>query len=406
VKLRFDDTVEAFRAELLEWIAANRPSPEEMEADPSRSTGHAPEWARRWTRAMFEAGWLVPGWPAELGGRNATPTQTLVYLEELAKAHIPRTSNVQGLGIVAPSIIDYGTPEQIERYAMPILRGEVTACLGMSEPDAGSDLASLRTRAVRDGDDFVIDGQKVWTSGANYADFCFLFCRTDADVAKHKGISILLVDMDTPGITVRPLPEIVHPDDPDLNEVFFDSVRVPATQLVGQPGDGWAMANGSLAHERGMVWVSAVMGIDEALSRLLEEAPSYTSSLSDAERALANDRIVQVAIDAQATRALGYRAFAKLARGGSAPEQALMKLFASEVRQRVAQVAAEVQGPDALVTGLRPLDGHQAVDEPQGTWLEQYLQSFANTISAGTSEIQRNIIAERVLGLPREPKPA
>jgi alkylation response protein AidB-like acyl-CoA dehydrogenase len=377
-----------------------------MAADPSRSTGHAPEWARRWTKAMFESGWLVPGWPPELGGRNATPTQTLVYLEELAKAHIPRTSNVQGLGIVAPSIIDYGTPEQIERYAMPILRGEVTACLGMSEPDAGSDLASLRTRAVRDGDDFVIDGQKVWTSGANYADFCFLFCRTDADAPKHKGISILLVDMDTPGITVRPLPEIVHPDDPDLNEVFFDSVRVPATQLVGQPGDGWAMANGSLAHERGMVWVSAVMGIDEALTRLLEEAPSYTSSLSDSERVLANDRIVQVAIDAQATRALGYRAFAKLARGGSAPEQALMKLFASEVRQRVAQVAAEVQGPDALVTGLRPLDGHQAVDEPQGTWLEQYLQSFANTISAGTSEIQRNIIAERVLGLPREPKPA
>ena len=376
-----------------------------MAADPSVSTGHAPAWARRWTRTMFDAGWLVPSWPPELGGRNATPTQTLVYLEELARARVPRTSNVQGLGIVAPSIIDYGTPEQIERYAMAILHGEATACLGMSEPDAGSDLASLRTRAVRDGDHFVVDGQKVWTSGANYADFCFLFCRTDPDAPKHKGISILLVDMDTPGITVRPLPEIVHPDHPDLNEVFFDSVRVPADRLVGQLGTGWAMANGSLAHERGMVWVSAVQGIEEALARLLDEAPAITATLSPTEQALANDRIVQVAIDATAARCLGYRAFAKLARGGTAPEQALMKLFSSEVRQRVAEVAAEVQGPDALATGEMAFDGHQAIDEPQGTWLEQYFQSFANTISAGTSEIQRTIIAERVLGLPREPKP-
>ncbi|MCU1355763.1 MAG: acyl-CoA dehydrogenase protein [Acidimicrobiales bacterium] len=405
MKLRFDESVESFRAELLGWLAANRPSAEEMAADPSVSTGHAPAWARRWTRTMFDAGWLVPGWPPELGGRNATPTQTLVYLEELARARVPRTSNVQGLGIVAPSIIDYGTPEQIEQYAMAILHGEATACLGMSEPDAGSDLASLRTRAVRDGDHFVVDGQKVWTSGANYADFCFLFCRTDPDVPKHKGISILLVDMDTPGITVRPLPEIVHPDHPDLNEVFFDSVRVPADRLVGELGAGWAMANGSLAHERGMVWVSAVQGIEEALARLLDEAPATTATLPPTEQALANDRIVQVAIDATAARCLGYRAFAKLARGGTAPEQALMKLFSSEVRQRVAEVAAEVQGPDALVTGEVAFDGHQAIDEPQGTWLEQYFQSFANTISAGTSEIQRTIIAERVLGLPREPRP-
>jgi alkylation response protein AidB-like acyl-CoA dehydrogenase len=405
VKLRFDREVEAFRAELRAWIAANRPSPEEMAADPSVSTGHAPGWARRWTRTMFDAGWLVPGWPPELGGRNATPTQTLVYLEELARARIPRTSNVQGLGIVAPSIVDYGTPEQIRDFAMPILHGEATACLGRSEPDAGSDLASLRTRAVLDGDHWVVDGQKVWTSGANHADFCFLFCRTEPDLPKHKGISILLVDMDAPGITVRPLPEIVHPDHPDLNEVFFDGVRVPADRLVGARGDGWAMANGSLAHERGMVWVSAVQGIDEALGRLLDEAPDALAAVSPGERPLLADRVVDVAIDAAAARALGYRAFAKLARGGTAPEQALMKLFASEVRQRVAEVGAELQGPGSLVVGAVEPDGHQAVDEPQGTWLEQYFQSFANTISAGTSEIQRNIIAERVLGLPREPRP-
>ncbi|MFL6206688.1 MAG: acyl-CoA dehydrogenase family protein [Acidimicrobiales bacterium] len=401
MRLRYDDSVESFRAELREWLAANRPSPAEMAADPSVSTGHAPDWARRWTRTMFDAGWLVPGWPPALGGRDAGPIETLVFIEELAKAKVPRTTNVQGLGIVAPSILDYGTDEQIRDYAMPILRGEVTACLGMSEPGAGSDLASLSTRAVRDGDEWVINGQKVWTSGANYADFCFLFCRTDPDAPKHKGISIVLVPMDTPGITVRPLPEIVHPEHPDLNEVFLDDVRVPVGNLVGQENDGWAMANGSLAHERGMVWVGAVMGLEESLERLLAEAPARLERLTPAERSLAVDQVVQIAIDTQAARCLGYRGFAKLARGGTAPEQALMKLFASEARQRLALVAAELAGADALEIGSIALDGHLAIDEPQGTWLEQYFISFANTISAGTSEIQRNIIAERVLGLPR-----
>ncbi len=401
MRLRFAESVEAFRAELLAWLAANRPSPEEMAAEPSVSTGHAPAWARRWTRTMFDAGWLVPGWPPERGGRNAGPIETLVYIEELARARVPRTTNVQGLGIVAPSLFDYGTDAQIRDYALPILRGEVTACLGMSEPGAGSDLASLSTRAVLEGDRWVVNGQKVWTSGANYADFCFLFCRTEPDAPKHKGISILLVPMDTPGVTVRPLPEIVHPANPDLNEVFLSDVSVPAANLVGERGDGWAMANGSLAHERGMVWVGAVMGLEESLERLLGEAPALLDALPPAERALAVDQIVRIAIDTQAARCLGYRGFAKLARGGTAPEQALMKLFASEARQNLALVAAEIQGAAALATGVVAMDGHLAIDEPQGTWLEQYLQSFANTISAGTSEIQRNIIAERVLGLPR-----
>jgi len=401
MRLEFGDEVEAFRAELLAWLGANRPSPEEMAAEPSVSTGHAPGWARRWTRTMFDAGWLVPGWPPELGGRNAGPIETLVYMEELARAKVPRTTNVQGLGIIAPSILDYGDDDQIRDYAMPLLRGEATACLGMSEPGAGSDLASLSTRAVLDGDHWVIDGQKVWTSGANYADFCFLFCRTEPDAPKHKGISILLVPMDTPGVDVRPLPEIVHPQRPDLNEVFLSEVRVPAGNLVGTRGEGWAMANGSLAHERGMVWVGAVMGLEESLTQLLADAPRLLDPLPATERALAADQLVQLAIDAEAARCLGYRGFARLVRGGTAPEQALMKLYASECRQRLALVGAEVQGADALEIGTEGLDGHLAIDEPQGTWLEQYFVSFANTISAGTSEIQRNIIAERVLGLPR-----
>ncbi|GAC1314061.1 MAG: acyl-CoA dehydrogenase family protein [Acidimicrobiales bacterium] len=397
MKLTFADSVERFRAEFCAWLAANRPTAEEMAADPAVSSAHAPEWARRWTRRMFDAGWLVPGWPPERGGRNAPPIEQLVYLEELARAGVPRTTNPQGLGIVAPSILDYGDQRQIDEFAMPVLRGERTACLGMSEPGAGSDLASLSTRAVLDGDHFVVNGQKVWTSGANYAEFCFLFCRTDPDAPKHKGISILLVDMKTPGITVRPLPEIVTPRFPDLNEVFFSDVVVPAENLVGSLNNGWAMANGSLAHERGMVWVTSVMGLEDAMDRLLEAGPALLGDLPPAERAVAADEIVRLYIDTQAARCLGYRGFAKLVRGGSAPEQALMKAFASETRRRLGLVAAGVEGVAGLVANRKEL----VAFEESGTWLEQYFQAFGATISAGSSEIQRNIIAERVLGLPR-----
>ena len=397
MKLTFDESVERFRTEFRDWLAANRPTAEEMAADPAVSSAHAPEWARRWTARMFDAGWLVPGWPPERGGRNATPIEQLVYLEELARAGVPRTTNPQGLGIIAPSILDYGDQRQIDEFAMPVLRGERTACLGMSEPGAGSDLASLSTRAVLDGDRFIVNGQKVWTSGANYAEFCFLFCRTDPDAPKHKGISILLVDMKTPGITVRPLPEIVAPLYPDLNEVFFSDVVVPAENLVGTMNNGWAMANGSLAHERGMVWVGSVIGLEEAMERLLEAAPEMLGALPTTERAVATDEIVRAYIDTQAARCLGYRGFAKLVRGGSAPEQALMKAFASETRRRLGLVAAGVEGARGLLVGA----GTAPVEESDHTWLEQYFRSFGATISAGSSEIQRNIIAERVLGLPR-----
>src|SRR4051812_34237056 len=287
MKLTFDDHVEAFRTEFLGWLAEHRPSEEEMAAEPALSSAHLPGWARRWTRRMFDDGWLVPGWPPERGGRNAGPIETLVYQEELTRAHVPRTTNPQGLGIIAPSLFDWGTPEQIRDYAEPILRGERSACLGMSEPGAGSDLASLSTRAVLDGDSFVVNGQKVWTSGANYADFCFLFCRTDPTVPKHKGISVLLVEMDTPGITVRPLPEIYDPRFPDLNEVFFTDVLVPGERLVGEMNNGWAMAGGSLAHERGMVWLDNVLELEREMTRALTAARVALPQRDPAERGAA-----------------------------------------------------------------------------------------------------------------------
>jgi alkylation response protein AidB-like acyl-CoA dehydrogenase len=265
----------------------------------------------------------------------------------------------------------------------------------MSEPGAGSDLAALATRAELRGDRFVITGQKVWTSGANYADFCFLFCRTDPEAPKHRGISVVLVEMDRPGIQVKPLPEIVGRHHPDLNEVFFSEVEVPASQLVGKLNNGWAMANGSLAHERGMVWLDGVMGLQRNTERLLASAPARLARLGPTERAVHADRIVRAWADAQAARCLGYRGFAKLVRGGSAPEQALMKLLSSEVRQRLALAAAELEG-------ARGLDASPQVGPfVEWTWLEQYFFTFGGTISAGSSEIQRNIIAEKVLGLPR-----
>jgi alkylation response protein AidB-like acyl-CoA dehydrogenase len=395
MRLSFDAKVEAFRAEFVSWLAANRPSPAEMAADPARSSAHVPGWARAWARRLFDAGWLVPGWPPERGGRNAGPVEQLVYLEELHHARVPRTTNPQGLGIIAPSILDYGSPEQIERYAMPILRGERAGCLGMSEPGAGSDLAALATRAERRGDRFVVNGQKVWTSGANYADFCFLFCRTNPEAPKHRGISVLLVEMDRPGLTVKPLPEIVGRHHPDLNEVFFDDVEVPADQLVGRLDNGWAMANGSLAHERGMVWLEAVMGLQQSVARLLRAAPEPLAPLPATERAVHVDQLVRSWADAQAARCLGYRGFARLVRGGTAPEQALMKLMSSEARQRLTLAATEL-------FGARALDATPQVG-PFSEWspLEQYFITFGGTISAGSSEIQRNIIAEKVLGLPR-----
>ena len=393
MRLRYDDSVEEFRAEFLEWLAANQPTKEEMAAEPAVSSAHRPGWSRAWARRLFDAGWLVPGWPPELGGRNAGAIETLVYLEEMFRAGVPRTTNPQGLGIIAPSLIDYGNPEQIEAFAMPLLRGELTACLGMSEPEAGSDLANLRTRAVLDGEQFTINGQKVWTSGAAYADFCFLFCRTDPDAPKHKGISIVLLPMDTPGVTVRPLKEIIHADRPDLAEVFLDDVVLPAANLVGDMNNGWRMAGGSLAHERSMVWLGSVNEIEVAMGRLLEMAPALLEERTVMEQAAAADDLVGLYIDTQAVRCLGYRGFAKFLKEGTAPEQALMKVYASETRQRLAQVAAELAGPDSLTV---PAERRGNL----GTMVD-YFDTFAATISAGSSEIQRNIIAEKVLGLPR-----
>jgi len=398
MRLSYDADTEAFRAELRAWIEANRPAPDEMTGEPRQSSAHLPTWARAWQRRLFDAGWLVPGWPPELGGRNATPVQQMVYFEEFAQVDLARSYSPQGLGIVVPSIIDYGDDEQRERFALPTLRGEITWCVGMSEPNAGSDLAGLSTRAEDEGDHFLVNGQKVWTSGAHHADWCWCFVRTDPTVPKHAGISVLIIDMKTAGITCRPLPELTDPDYADFNEVFFTDVVVPKQNLVGELNRGWPMAVGSLQHERGMIWIMNYVGVSaglESLRKLADEPALGGGRIGDDPRF--RDDFARLYIDAEAIKFLGYKGFARFARGENPPEHTILKLFGSEVERRLNQVGMEAMGPRAIDVSM-DVGGARYRD---GAWAYRYLRSFAHTIAGGTSEIQRNIIAERVLGLPR-----
>jgi alkylation response protein AidB-like acyl-CoA dehydrogenase len=265
MQLTFDQEVEDFRNEFIAFLQANLPNEAETTERP-RSVSHMPAWARRFQRVLFDNGWLLPGQPAEVGGRNATLLQQFVYFEELCRQRVYHSFNPQGVDIIAASLLSFGSEEQKRRWAVPILRAEITASLGMSEPSAGSDLASLRTRAVLEGDHFVVNGQKVWTSGAHDADVLLTFVRTDPDAPKHKGISALVIPTELPGVVCRPFASLCGMDDKDFNEVFFTDVRVPAENLVGPLNGGWAIANGSLGHERTMMWLAMADRLDNIVA--------------------------------------------------------------------------------------------------------------------------------------------
>ena len=418
MRLAPDDTLTQFRRAFESWLDEHLPPPEVVAQEFRRSSAHLPEWARTFQRQLYEDGYLVPGWPPELGGRNATPQEQMVYFEVITERMAPRSLNPQGLSICAASIVEYGSEAQKERFVLPTLRGEITWCVGMSEPNAGSDLASLATKAEQRGDLFVVNGQKVWTSGAHEADFCLCFVRTDPEAPKHRGISALIIDMGTPGITCRPLPELTDPHHVDFNEVFFTDVEVPAGNLVGELNQGWAITQGSLRHERGMLWIMNVAKIERTLQGLLRAAQrpdGRGGTVGDDPRVA--EAIGRVATDAAAMRCLGYRGFAKATRGEMSPEHLILKLFTSETEQRADLVGQRALGLDGLDLGgagpTRFTDWDLERFEPDpfppgaqgsahdGPWGVQYLRSFSHTIAGGTSEIQRNIIAERVLGLPR-----
>jgi alkylation response protein AidB-like acyl-CoA dehydrogenase len=277
------------------------------------------------------------------------------------------------------------------------LRAEIAWCIGMSEPGAGSDLASLATRAVVDGEEFVVNGQKVWTSGAHHADWCICYVRTDPTAAKHKGISALLIDMKSEGIQCRPFPELSEPDFFDFNEVFFTDVRVPVKNLLGEVNKGWLLTQGSLAHERAMLWIDYAYSLQRAVHAFIALGDHIgPSGIRLGDDAKFRDAVASFQIDALAISTMGYRGFSKFMVGRSSPEHSLLKLFGSEKMQQCILAASEFLGPDAIdldIAGPRMWR--------DGSWLIQYLRSFGATIPGGTSEIQRNIIAERVLGLPR-----
>jgi alkylation response protein AidB-like acyl-CoA dehydrogenase len=390
VQLSFDADVEAFRAEFTAFLDEHLPAAADATERP-RSSSHIPGWARRWQRLQFDHGWLRPGNPPEFGGRNATVLQQYVHLEELSRRRIYHSFNPQGLGIIAASLLSFGSAEQKQRWAVPILRGEITASLGMSEPGAGSDLASLRTRATLDGDHFVVNGQKVWTSGAHDADVLLTFVRTNPDAAKHRGISALLIPTDTAGVTRRPFGSIAARDDLDFNEVFFTDALVPAANLVGPLNGGWQVANGALGHERTLLWLSFAERLEDLIRDFRPAGP------------LDHDRYATLLMDAQALRLLGSAALARAARGDQdVAGLSVLKLFGSEAVQDATGWALESAGPEALAhpAVTAPYD-HMDLEDLYAGWFERYARSFGYTIAGGTSEIQRTIIAERVLGLPR-----
>jgi alkylation response protein AidB-like acyl-CoA dehydrogenase len=386
----FRDTPEeaAFRKELRAWLEANKPAEQEPEA------GRMDEAAsREWAAKLYGAGYAGLTWPKEYGGQGAPYTYQAIYLEETARAEAPEHIGVIGLGMAGPTIIAHGTDEQKKRYLGKILSGEEIWCQGFSEPGSGSDLASLRTRAEEDGDDFVVNGQKVWSSFAHIAHHCILMVRTDPEAPKHKGITYLLADMHAPGVDVRPLRQITG--DPEFNEIFFSDVRIPKKNVLGEVNGGWGVAMTTLLHERGTLGFALTARLEVAVRKLIATAKQERSDGTvPMDDPLLRDGIARQWVELQALRFLNYRALTGLVKTGvPGPEGSVAKLHWSESNQRLGRLAMEILGPDAQLDGR---DGYW-----NGYWQYQQLRSRGNTIEAGTSEVLRNIIAERVLGLPR-----
>lgn len=385
---------EAFRAEVRAWLRANLPPG--WGTDPSVRPGTVEEriaFARRWQRKLHEGGWAGISWPREYGGRDLDALQQLAFSEEYVAAGAPDMIDIGvGVGLTGPTLVHHGTPWQKERFLEPILRGDEVWCQGFSEPGSGSDLASLRTRGEVDGDDVVVNGQKVWTSYARFADWCILIVRTNASVPKHKGLTFLLLDMKTPGITIRPLVEMTGVA--WFNEVFFENVRVPRRCVVGEIDRGWDITMTTLSHERvGTVPYQRLRQQLEGAIALAKRAGDPGAGTSDAAT---RQELARLAIEIEALRLSAYRSVSEIMRAGRpGPEGSMLKLVWSEIEQRVMEAAARIEGPWSLLAEEDP----RALDA--GRWAYGLLWSRAATIYAGTSEVQRNIISQRVLGLPR-----
>jgi alkylation response protein AidB-like acyl-CoA dehydrogenase len=384
----------AFRASVRDWLEGNLPPGWGTARFAKPKTAEEKvAFARRWQRVLHDGGWAGLSWPKEYGGRDLTPLEHLLFNEEYVRAGAPEMIDIGvGPGLTGPTLVHHGTDWQKKRFLPPILRGDEVWCQGFSEPGAGSDLASLRTRGEVRGDEVVVNGQKVWTSYARFADWCILVVRTNPDAAKHRGLTFLLVDMKTPGITIRPLVEMTGVA--WFNEVFFENVRVPRAHVVGEIDRGWEIALTTLSHERGT-------GVPYQRMRQWLDALVELSRVRAIHGPLAADPLVRqelarLAVELEALRVSTYRSvFAIMRTGSPGTEGSMLKLQWSELEQRLMQIATELEGPYAVLGE----DAPQAWDG--GRWQYGLLWSRAATIYAGTSEVQRNIIAQRVLGLPR-----
>ncbi len=390
---RYSEAEEQFRLELRRWLDEHLPrhfAPGELaeELDPDARF----EKMLGWHRAMHAGGWVGIHWPREYGRRGASIMEQVVYAEEMGATGAPPPINPIAIMMVGPTLMQWGTEEQKRRFIPTMLAADEIWCQGYSEPNAGSDLAALQTRAVEDGGDLVVTGQKVWTSLAHRADWCILLCRTDPDARKHLGISYLLVDMKSPGITVRPLVQMTG--DAEFNEVFFDAVRVPTANLVGKLHQGWHVAMTTLGFER--VGLGNVYQFDRLIRELVALAHGRTIEGRPAhEHGAIRQRLAQLAIEAQALRYTQYRHVTKRARGEPGPEASVAKLFGTELNLRIMRLALDLLGPEGLVERAR------GTTDESSKWLRRILAARAFTIGGGTSEVQRNIIGERALGLPR-----
>ena len=386
---------EKFRADLRSWLEANLPS--ELCVEDAMDERVAPDREtfdkrRAWQREMYEGGWVGIPWPTEYGGRGAGLMEQVVFDEEYTQARAPILPGFSGIALCGPTLMQWGTDAQKEKFLRRILRGDDVWCQGYSEPGAGSDLASLQTRAVEDGDEFVVNGQKVWTSGAQYADWIFVLVRTDPDAPKHRGISYLLVDMKTPGVTVRPL--VLVNGHAHFNEIFFEDVRVPKANLVGPLNEGWKVTITTLMFERGIAGGGSQGDQIKRLAQLARQVEINGEPAWD--QSWVRQRIAQLAIENESLKYTRLRGLTKQLKGQPpGPEGSMLKLCGSELGVRIAEFASELLGHNAIVD----LPSESVPDAPR--WVNRVLSARQYTISGGTSEIQRNIMGERVLGLPK-----
>jgi alkylation response protein AidB-like acyl-CoA dehydrogenase len=386
--LTFTPEEEAFRQEVKSWLDANLPPEWRHGGVGGYREDEEESIQREWQKRLYEGGWLTLAWPREQGGRGATPVMQSIYAEEMAKAGGPPIIGRLGVSLLAPLLSVYGSDWQKEQYLAKILSGEMVFAQGFSEPDAGSDLAGLKARAVKKDGGWVLNGQKTWSSGAHYSDRSFLLARTDPDAPPHKGIGMFLIDLKQPGVEVRPIIQMTGSG--EFCEIFLADAFVEDRDVVGAPDDGWKMAMATFGFERG--------GLANAyrFERAVQELATLTRNQGAGSDDTVRQRVAQAAIEAHVFRATGLRNLTKAQQGQvPGPEASLVKLYWSEMDKKLQDTAVTVQG---MYGALDP-DSPWAVEE--GRWQLGWMWSQAETIYAGSSEIQRNIIAERVLGLPR-----